>query len=93
MSTNPIRPEDVLPDGVDKAFFDSLEVRKGSVKAFLANIVVFENPHSSSEEREVALLGMRMLAPALIALGMHEHVTFNNPRVEQILIEARLESF
>lgn len=84
----PVRPEDVLPDGVDKTLFEGVSVRKGTVKAFLENIEIFENPNIDENEKQAALAVMKDLAPALIALRLNQHVTFKNTEIEKIIKEA-----
>jgi hypothetical protein len=89
MSNNdPVRPEDILPDGVDTAAINGKTVRKGSIAAFLANTDILENLHTTEQQKQEALNMMKELAPAVIAIGLHNHVIFKNSQVEQILVDA-----
>ena len=80
-----IRPEDVIPDGADHANFSGIALRKGSVAAFLANIDLLEDINSTAEQKADALAAMNELAPTLVAVGLHRHVTFKNADAERVL--------
>jgi predicted amino acid dehydrogenase len=89
MSThNAIRPEDILPDGVDSTAIHGKIVRKGTIAAFLANTEILEHPNSTKQQKQEAIEAMKELAPAVIAVGLHRHVVFKNNEIEQILIDA-----
>jgi len=89
MSTfNSVRPEDVLPDGIDSTSINGKMVRKGSIAAFLANVAILENVNSTEQEKLSAINMMIELAPAVITIGLHKHVVFKNPQIEQILVMA-----
>lgn len=85
---NPVRPEDILPNGIDSTEINGQSIRKGSIAAFLANANILENPLVSDQQKAAAANEMKKLAPAVIAIGLHKHVTFKNSQVEQILIDA-----
>ena len=87
MSKKSVKPEDVLPDGVDMANIGGKQVRKGTIAAFLANVDIFENIHANEEQKQEALAAMKELAPGVIAIGLHRHVKFKNPQIEKILQE------
>lgn len=87
-STHPIRPENILPDGVDAAAINGKVVRKGTIAAFLANTDILENPNATSQQKQEAINTMKELAPAVIAIGLHKHVIFKNPQAEEILVNA-----
>ncbi len=87
-----IRPEDILPEGVDTVESRGVTVRKGTVAAYIANISVLEKD-SSAEEKENALAVMKELAPSIIAMGLHDFVTFKNPQAEKILNESAKSSY
>jgi len=82
---NSIRPEDILPDEVNSTNIEGVNVRKGTVAAFLANIAILEDAASTSEDKKEALGMLKELAPAVIAINLHKHVVFKNPQVEKIL--------
>lgn len=87
MSKSSIRPEDILPDGVDRALSNGVSVRKGTVAAFLANIEMLEQANNNIAQRQEALMMLKELAPGVVAVGLHRHVVFKNAEVEQILID------
>ena len=82
-----VRPEDILPEGVDHVESQGVIVRKGTVAAYIANIAVLER-ESSITEKENALAIMKVLAPSIIAMGLHDCVTFKNQHAEKILNDA-----
>lgn len=83
-----IRPEDVLPDGVESVAINGKKVRKGTIAAFLANTDILEDSVATEKQKQEAKTLMKELAPAVIMIGLHKHVIFKNPEVEQILIDA-----
>lgn len=83
-----MRPEDILPEGIDTVESRGVTVRKGTVAAYIANISVVENDSSTTEEKEKALAVMKELAPSIIAMGLHDAVTFKNIQAEKILNES-----
>jgi hypothetical protein len=87
MSKKSVKPEDVLPDGVDTANIGGKQVRKGTIAAFLANVDIFEDAHASEEQKQEAFAAMKGLAPGVITIGLHRHVKFKNPQIEKILQE------
>ncbi|MEO8402843.1 MAG: hypothetical protein ABI597_13810 [Gammaproteobacteria bacterium] len=84
---NAIRPEDILPDGVDSNQVNGKLVRKGTIAAFLANTDILENPQATEQHKQNAIQAMKELASDVIAIGLHKHVTFKNTQAEQILID------
>ena len=87
MSKKSVKPEDILPDGVDMANIGGKQVRKGTIAAFLANVDIFEDVHASEEQKQEAFAAMKELAPGVVAIGLHKHVKFKNAQVEKILLE------
>lgn len=89
MTTNqPIKPEDILKDGADYLEINGTAVRKGTVAAFLANIDIIENPNTTMEHKSNARKAMKELAPSIIKIGLHKHVTFKNTEAAKILTQA-----
>ena len=80
-----IRPEDILSDAQNTTFVDGINVRKGSVAAFLKNIDILENKSSTEEEKEGALHAMQELSPALRALNLLHYVDFKNKAAQDLL--------
>lgn len=85
-----VKPEDILPDGIDSTSINGQMVRKGTIAAFLANIDILENLNTSEKQKQLAINTMKELAPAVIAIGLYKHVTFKNTQAEQILADALL---
>lgn len=49
MTNNLIRPENILPDGVDSTFINGKMVRKGTIAAFLANLELLEKKNATEQ--------------------------------------------
>ncbi|KAA0099512.1 hypothetical protein CIW49_07800 [Mycolicibacterium sp. P1-18] len=83
--TTPIRPEDVLADGVEVTTFDGVDVRKGSVAAFVANARELARLAPGDAGRDALEGQLRALAPALRAVGLLEVFAPRSPDVAAIL--------
>lgn len=81
----PIKPENILADGQDTAELNGRTVRKGTVAAALANLDILQSPISTAEEKIAAKNMIIELAPDLIAIGLHQHLTWKNPEIEKII--------
>lgn len=88
MANKYIKPEDVLSEENNYALLNGLHVRKGTAGAFLANINLLESLKDEPVKQRLVLNMLRELAPAIVAIGFHQHVTFKNPVVEQIIKDA-----
>lgn len=85
MNPTVTRPENLIADSIDFIEQNGMKIRKGTVAAFLANITLLESSGTSNEEKMQALAVMEELAPGIIAIGLHKHVTFNNAAAAKIL--------
>ncbi|GGU33319.1 hypothetical protein [Streptomyces violascens] len=83
-----VRPEDVLPEGVDSTAINGMTVRKGSVAAFVANALRLDELTEGTPEYAALVAQMRELAPALRAIGLNDVFRPHSPAVERILAEA-----
>ncbi len=83
-----ITPESILPDAQNSALINGVNVRKGSVAAVLANINVYESPLSSEADKQSALDVIKGLAPALKAIGLTQHLRFNNSEIQALIDHA-----
>jgi hypothetical protein len=90
MSAKGIRPDDVLADTENFTNLNGITIRKGSIAAFLKNIDLLEDLHSSSLEKAAALDMIKQLAPAIIASRLHKHAIFKNKVVQEIIEKALL---
>ncbi len=83
-----IRPEDVLPENENYTVIDGIKVRKGTIAAVLQNAVILSSSLASNSEKEAAKKTITELAPGIVVLGMHEHVTWKNPSIQKIIEDA-----
>ncbi|TJZ54564.1 hypothetical protein FCH28_15830 [Streptomyces piniterrae] len=83
-----VRPEDVLPEGIDSTAINGLTVRKGSVAAFVANALRLDDLTEGTPEHADVVTQMRELAPVLRTIGLLDVFLPRSPAVERILAEA-----
>lgn len=83
-----VRPEDVLPEGIDSTGINGLTVRKGSVAAFVANALRLDELTEGTPEYAALVAQMRELAPVLRAIGLIDVFRPRSPAVEWILADA-----
>lgn len=69
-SAPPARPQDVLPDDVDRTEIDGIVMRKGTVAAFVKNAIRWSDPDTGDEERAALAGAIVEAVPALRALGV-----------------------
>jgi len=82
-----VRAEDILPDDVNSKLINGVVARKGSMGASVANARILAAPESTVQEKEAAKEMLKSLAPALVAIGVHEHLTWKNPDIQKIFNE------
>lgn len=80
-----VRPEDVLPDHSDRAEFQGLTVRKGTVAAFLQNAIRWSDPATSREARNAIEEQIAASAPALRALGVFDVFELKDGRLRALM--------
>lgn len=88
MISKGIRPEDVLPENENYALVDGVKIRKGSIAAVMQNCKILSSPTASQEEKNRAKETIIELAPALVLLGVHEHMVWKNAEVQKIMEDA-----
>ncbi|MDI9818332.1 MULTISPECIES: hypothetical protein [unclassified Legionella] len=91
MSIKAVTPEDIFADNINYTQARGVEVRKGTVAAFIANINIFEDDSSSAEDKTQAIHMIMELAPAIVALGFPQHITFKNSLIESIIQETKAQ--
>jgi hypothetical protein len=85
MGNEPVKPEDVLPDGVEGGEFDGAYVRKGSVAAFVGNVRALSEAEPSTPQWEAIVGQLRELKPALDRIGVLEVFEIRDPAVRALL--------
>src|SRR5260221_11992006 len=83
-----IKPKDLLTDDCDHAIIKGVKVRKGTIRAALANAKILASKSASQEEKTSALSTIRELAPALAAFDMHNLVVWKNAEIQKIVEDA-----
>jgi hypothetical protein len=74
-----MQAQDVLPDGQDFVVRNGLQLRKGSVGAFLVNAQLLQDPNASADAKRAAERDLIDLLPALEALGLFEVFEMRSP--------------
>ena len=80
-----MKAEDVLPDETDHLQLGALQLRKGSVGAFIANARLLADPGIDTEQRRQARTDLLELVPALRALGLFEVFEVRDPRLRALV--------
>lgn len=74
-------PQDILPDGVEQTEISGVNIRMGTIAAFVANARLWSNPNTESSIRAEIEYEMIKSLPALRVLGVLDVFT---PRDEQL---------
>ena len=80
-----MRAEDILPDDVDHGRFAGLEIRKGTVAAFLANGRAWLAEDIAAPERAQAEREIVDALPALRALGLFELLEVRDAGLRELI--------
>lgn len=83
----PVRPEDVLPAGVDSAVINGTSVRKGSIMAFVTNVKALDGLTAGTPDHDAVIRQIRQLAPAVRAIGMLDVFAPRSPELARLLDE------
>lgn len=67
-----MRPEDLLPDTVNCAQVDGMTIRKGTIAAFLQNVLRWMDPGTDENARKALVEEMVDVMPALHAVGVFD---------------------
>lgn len=78
-------PEDILPDDTNSMVINGVNVRKGTIGAVLRNADILANTTANDLLNKEALQNIKILAPGLVALKMHEHVIWKNKEIQDIV--------
>jgi hypothetical protein len=74
-----MQAQDVLPDGQDFVTRNGLQLRKGSVGAFLVNAQLLQDPSATADAKQAAGRDLIALLPVLEALGLFEVFELRSP--------------
>lgn len=85
----PIRPEDVLADSDSTTTFGGIDVRKGTIAAFVVNAKRLADLNSADPRRPAVEAQLRALAPALRAVGVLDVFVPRSAEVSALLGETQ----
>ncbi|HEY3713484.1 MAG TPA: hypothetical protein VGL39_03070 [Jatrophihabitantaceae bacterium] len=83
--SNAVRPEDVLPDDVSRTMMNGVNVRKGSVAAFVANAKALEALAPTTPEYAEVAAQLQALAPAVAAVGLFDVFELRSVEIAKIV--------
>jgi hypothetical protein len=96
MSTHPVlvllqiikhmKPQDILPDNINSAEISGMQVRKGSVAAFMANLAIIEQP-ASYDLYQTAVEDISDLTPIMEALGVFTHFKLRSEKAVSLITD------
>ncbi len=84
----PARPQDVLPDEVDRTEIDGIVMRKGTVAAFVRNALRWTDPDTGDAERAALTDAIVEAVPALRALGVLAVFDIRDARLRALIAAA-----
>jgi len=87
-SGQPIRPEDILPEGESTALVNGIPVRKGTAAAFFANLKTLQSLPPESPQRGPLVQALRAGAATMSDLGLFDLFTFRSPELAGLLLGA-----
>ncbi|KRU94839.1 hypothetical protein [Pseudomonas aeruginosa] len=82
-----MKAEDILPDRQDRIRLDGVEIRKGSVGAFIANARLLLERDRPAAQRRQAEEDLRTLLPAIRALGLLELFELRDARLRALVAD------
>jgi hypothetical protein len=82
-----VRPKDLFPDGRDSVEVDGVEVRKGSIRAFIYNALALERLDPRSDDYRRAAAELRELVPTLEAVRVFDVFGLRSDRVAEIVAQ------
>lgn len=83
-----MKPEQLLPEGVDSVEVHGITVRKGSVGAFLASWRILCDTTQPAQERAQAEADLLALIPVLAPLGLFIVFEARDPRLRDLITAA-----
>ena len=85
MTSHLVHPEDILPDGAERATFDGRPIRKGTVAAFVANAQALRDVEPGTEAHDEVVATLKDLAPQLAAIGIFEVFEPRDPQIAHLV--------
>lgn len=82
-----MKAEDILPDRQDRIRLGGVEIRKGSVGAFIANARLLLEEELPAAQRRQAEEDLRALLPAIRALGLLELFELRDARLRTLVAD------
>ncbi|MEE2468694.1 hypothetical protein [Pseudomonas aeruginosa] len=82
-----MKAEDILPDRQDRIRLGGVEIRKGSVGAFIANARLLLEEKLPVAQRRQAEEDLRALLPAIRALGLLELFELRDARLRTLVAD------
>jgi hypothetical protein len=81
-----MKPQDILPDNVNSTEIGGVQVRKGSVAAFMANLAIIEQP-VSYDIYQTAVEDITALVPVMEALNVFTHFRLRSEKAVSLITD------
>lgn len=81
-----MKPQDILPDNVNFSEIGGMQIRKGSVAAFMANLTIIEQP-ADYETYQTAVEDITELVPVMEALGVFTHFKLRSEKAVSLITD------
>ena len=81
-----MKPQDILPDNINSAEIGGVQVRKGSVAAFMANLAIIEQA-VSYEIYQTAVDDITALVPVMEALSVFTHFKLRSEKAVSLITD------
>jgi hypothetical protein len=79
-----MKPQDILPDNINTTETGGMQIRKGSVAAFMANLTIVEQP-ASYDVYQTAVQDITELVPVMEALGVFTHFKLRSEKAVSLI--------
>lgn len=81
-----MKPQDILPDNANFSEIGGMQIRKGSVAAFMANLTIIEQP-ADYETYQTAVEDITELVPVMETLGVFTHFKLRSEKAVSLITD------
>ena len=81
-----MKPQDILPDNTNFSEIGGMQIRKGSIAAFMANLTIIEHP-ADYETYQTAVEDISELTPVMEALGVFTHFKLRSEKAVSLITD------
>jgi hypothetical protein len=81
-----MKAQDILPDNTNSTEIGGMQIRKGSVAAFMANLAIIEEP-ANYDLYQTAVEDITELVPVMEALGVFTHFKLRSEKAVSLITD------